>query len=220
MEISQNSLKPKDKQELVNLIDQEMALKGIDCDLNFIDTSLITDMSELFMRSHFNGDISRWNVSNVTNMYGMFSNSKFNGDISKWDTSKVEHMSYMFISSLFNGDISGWNTSSIRGMSYMFYNSKFNQDISHWQVSNVISMYSMFANSKFSQSIEIWNPVSLKDDVIENIYENCPAPKPSWLIEGKEKRNWYLSARIEKEFLNNKLTNQESVASKKEIFKL
>lgn len=34
-------------------------------DLNFIDTSLIKDMSRLFKNSEFNGDISKWDVSNV-----------------------------------------------------------------------------------------------------------------------------------------------------------
>jgi surface protein len=45
----------------------------------------------MFRKSHFNGDISRWNVSNVTNMESMFENSEFNGDISQWPiSSKVE----------------------------------------------------------------------------------------------------------------------------------
>jgi len=38
-------------------------------------------MYEMFKDSHFNGDISKWDVSNVTNMSSMFSGSKFNGDI-------------------------------------------------------------------------------------------------------------------------------------------
>jgi surface protein len=39
-------------------------------------------MSELFDKSEFTGDISKWDVSNVTDMGNMFRYSKFNGDIS------------------------------------------------------------------------------------------------------------------------------------------
>jgi len=60
-----------------------------DEDLRFICTTKITNMSEMFRKSKFNGDISNWDVSNVTNMIGMFYKSQFNGDISKWDVSNV-----------------------------------------------------------------------------------------------------------------------------------
>ena len=53
-------------------------------------------MSNMFSRSKFNGDISKWNVSSVRYMGYMFYNSKFSGDISLWDTSKVECNSGVF----------------------------------------------------------------------------------------------------------------------------
>lgn len=60
------------KKQLQDLIKETMALYGPECDLNFIDVSQITDMSKLFVKSQFNGDISQWDVSNVTNMESMF----------------------------------------------------------------------------------------------------------------------------------------------------
>lgn len=88
------------KRELKDLIEKTIKEKGLNCDLNFIDTSKITDMSELFYWSEFNGDISCWNVcwnvSNVENMYDMFTRSQFNGDISKWNVSKARCMQNMF----------------------------------------------------------------------------------------------------------------------------
>jgi surface protein len=45
---------------------------GKNCNLNWVDTSAVTDMSGIFKFSLFNGDISKWNTSNVTNMSYMF----------------------------------------------------------------------------------------------------------------------------------------------------
>jgi surface protein len=55
-------------------------LLGNDGNFNWIDTSKITSMTQLFYGdSDFNGDISLWDVSNVTNMSHMFSFAeKFN----------------------------------------------------------------------------------------------------------------------------------------------
>ena len=102
-------VQPKTKKELKTLIDKTIEEQGYACDLNFIDTSLIKDMGELFSHSQFNGDISSWNVSNVTDMSGMFYDSEFNGDISSWDVSNVTNMRSMFYKSIFNGNISSWN---------------------------------------------------------------------------------------------------------------
>ena len=86
------SCKPETKYELVEIIGSRIDEDGLKCDLNDIDTSLITDMSWLFYDSKFNGNISNWNVSNVTDMAYMFKDSFFDGDISKWDVSNVESM--------------------------------------------------------------------------------------------------------------------------------
>ena len=87
---------PKDKNELKELVKKLIKERGLEADLNDIDTSEITDMEKLFYASKFNGDISEWDVSNVENMYKMFTRSKFNGDISSWNVSKVEKNFAMF----------------------------------------------------------------------------------------------------------------------------
>ena len=88
---------PKTKKELQEIIAQRIKEEGNEVDLNDIDVSKITDMSNLFEYSKFNGDISKWNVSNVTSMDSMFYGcKKFNSNISKWDVSKVTNTVYMF----------------------------------------------------------------------------------------------------------------------------
>ena len=68
--------------------------------MNFIDTSKITNMGDLFKFDNnikHNFDVSDWDVSNVTDMSDMFYEcGQFNCDLSKWDVSKVKDMQYMF----------------------------------------------------------------------------------------------------------------------------
>ena len=115
------SCQPKTKNELIKIIKDRIAENGTDCDLNDIDTSLITDMSGLFYRSPFNGDISKWDVSSVESMADMFNKSRFNGDISNWNVSNVKQMGWMFAYSKFDGDLSKWNVDNKCATGNMFY---------------------------------------------------------------------------------------------------
>ena len=115
---------PKNKPELVNLMDKLRTERGEEGDFNDVDTSNIKDMMGLFSDSEFNGDISEWNVSNVTNMQNMFNSSSFNGDISNWDVSNVKNMNWMFMESYFNQDISGWDVSGVEEHEDVFLYSK------------------------------------------------------------------------------------------------
>ena len=72
---SESTVQPKTKKELIQIIKDTIEKEGFDCDLNFIDTSKITDMIELFygdVLNKFNGDISKWDVSSVENMTDVF----------------------------------------------------------------------------------------------------------------------------------------------------
>ena len=62
---------------LRKLVKDRISKFGPNCDLNDIDVSHITDMSSLFYKSEFNGNISQWDVSNVRNMSYIFKDSKF-----------------------------------------------------------------------------------------------------------------------------------------------
>jgi surface protein len=89
------------------------------------DTSLITDMSDLFKgKSTFNEPIRTWITENVVSMTGMFEGAaSFNQDISQWNIRNVTDMSNMFLgASMFYGcSIENWNISlSRRNMIRMF----------------------------------------------------------------------------------------------------
>lgn len=124
-----NIIKTTDE-TIQDIVLDELDRLGHDADLNHIDVSEVTDMSDLFNCEDYlgskyrdlNPDISHWDVSNVVNMSCMFYNcQKFNQDITQWKVDKVKYTDNMF-----------WNCKN------------FNQDLSDWNVRNVNIMYGMF----------------------------------------------------------------------------
>ena len=157
--------KPESKEQLQSIIKDELERQGPDADLNFIDTSLITDMSMLFWWIKIgNIKIDQWDVSNVTNMRGMFKLcSNFNADLSGWDTSNVKDMSIMFFKcSTFEGNgLENWDVSNVKHMSRMFENCEnLNVDLSKWGTlaTNVRDILLMFYNcKKFRCNLSHWD---------------------------------------------------------------
>ena len=84
-------------------------------DLKNLDTSLVTNMSAMFMSQSFDKvtGIEDLDVSNVTNMSNMFTGARINAslDLSGWNVSNVTNMSMMFAYATLNVDLnlSGWN---------------------------------------------------------------------------------------------------------------
>jgi surface protein len=133
-------------------------------DISEWDTTLVTDMSQLFdasrneLAANFNSDIENWNTANVTNMYAMFKGAtSFNNNLN-WNVKLVENTSSMFENATqFNGDITSWEVNNVTNMSSMFKNaSSFNIAIKSWgtTTSNVTNMNNMFENAtSFNQPL-------------------------------------------------------------------
>ncbi len=151
---------PSTKEELKALCDSP------DIYLGDINTSQITDMSNLFrnsLRNNFDG-IEYWDTSNVKDMSGMFADSYFDDDLHLWDTSNVENMGWMFHDSPFCGDVSSWDVSNVVNMSSMFSSCPFNRKLEDWDVSHVRDMSAMFSeNHKFNQDIGKWDVSHVKN---------------------------------------------------------
>ena len=132
--------------------------------LGEIDTSKITDMSNLFAfkyreRTDFSG-IEKWDMSNVEKMSYMFAGCQsFNQDISNWNVSSVKNMEFMFqCCDNFNQPLNDWNVGNVEDMYGMFcICTNFNQPLNNWDVGNVYCLNEMFYDCRaFNQSLNDW----------------------------------------------------------------
>jgi len=164
-DITGDIFQPQDKKELKTAVDkwiEDKTTASVDYgQINTWDTSLVTDMSNLFEnKATFNDEISSWDTSNVENMSYMFSKAEnFNQPLNDWNTSNVTDMRHMFngysengviIYSSFNKSLNNWDVSNVKNMSNMFMMSIFNQNIDNWDVSNVQFMNWMFHHSSIT----------------------------------------------------------------------
>ena len=117
---------PSSKDELKQIINEHIKeikpRPGQEVDLNWIDISLVDDLSYLFANVDYIPVVDTWKIDHVKNFSYMFACSKFKGDISGWDMSNVTDMRGMFAHSNFNGDISGWKdkVKKVKDMRWMF----------------------------------------------------------------------------------------------------
>ena len=202
--------KPEDNEELKDAVEDQYlynneTLKKYN-HISTWDTSLITDMSNLFnyydedvpfheqydskyysfSSNEFNEDISKWNVSNVTNMSGMFSNAyEFNQNINEWDVSNVTDMSFMFHRAKnFDQPLNNWDVSNVTNMTSMFYSAhKFNQPLDSWNLSKVQDIsYIFYKAKKFNQDINNWELFSFdsKREIFNNNNKNIEQNNIKW----------------------------------------
>ena len=150
---------PKDSGYLFRDYKKCVEINGI----NNLDTSNVTDMSQMFYfcEALVDLDASNFDTSQVTDMRYMFSNcsSLKSLNVSNLDTSNVTDMYYMFNSckKLTSLDVSNFDTSKVTRMYGMFSscNSLTTLDLSNFDTSNVTSMSSMFRNCGSLTSLNV-----------------------------------------------------------------
>ena len=176
--------------ELCEYINKDIIPENSDVlEIRLIETSQVTNLSNMFSYCDTLlsiSDFSNWNTTNVINMSSMFSYCTLLTtlpDISNWNTENVVNMSQMFsfCKSLLNlPDISNWKTKNVRNMSWMFAHCEKLQslpDISRWKTKNVNNMSYMFycCHSLTSlPNISRWKIKSINNIVgMVGMFEGC-----------------------------------------------
>ena len=146
-----------------------------------IDTSNVTDMSEMFdtCRNLTDLDISGFDTSSVTDMHFMFYDCRSlkSVDVSGFDTSKVTSMNCMFFycENLTNLDVSGFDTSQVTDMFNMFFDcrSLTNLDVSGFDTKNVTNMVAMFGDCRSLSSLDVSGFDTSKVTNMLAMFYNC-----------------------------------------------
>ena len=124
-------------------------------DLNFLDTSNVTNMTAMFQNCSLlkTLDLSGLNTKNVTIMTGLFNKC----------------------SSLANINLSSFNTENVENIQSLFYHctSLINLDLSNWNVSKVTSLYSTFDMCSSLKSLNLNNWNTTKITSIRTAFYGC-----------------------------------------------
>ncbi|WP_102269624.1 BspA family leucine-rich repeat surface protein [Massilicoli timonensis] len=125
-------------------------------DLSGLDTSGVTDMSNMFMSCISLKEIKgleTLDTSKVETMNAMFWDCPLlkNLDLTHFNTENVKDMSYMFMAclNLESLDVNSFDTSKVERMDYMFTmceNLKNIEGLNHFDTSKVENMYGMFSD--------------------------------------------------------------------------
>lgn len=156
---------------------------GLTLDLSGLDTSNITDMSNMFYNNNKLSylDLRAFNTSKVNNMENMFyylGNSVTEvviDGLNNFDTSKVQIMTSMFDrTSLKSLDLSNFNTSNVTNMSAMFQHSSklANINVSNFNTSKVTDMRWMFVGVA-AETIDISSFTSESSPSTSQLFAGC-----------------------------------------------
>lgn len=188
-------IKATDK-NIKELVKKEISIQSANgnlINLNHIDTSKVTEMSDLFWGYTLDFEVSEWDVSHVTNMNHMFAGcSNFNCDISAWKVSELTNAKSMFSGcEHFNCDIGDWKLDKLFNADFMFnFCVNFDQDLSKWNVSKIQYANSMFCHChKFNHNVGNFNFYNLEN--LDGLFSYCRAfdQDVSNLLNGKKKQS-------------------------------
>lgn len=158
-------------------------------DLTGLDTSDVTDMTEMF--SLIGGsiqslDLSGLDTSKVTNFSYMFAGCEWitTLDLTSFDTSKATSFKGMFsyCTSLEEVDLSSFDTSQATDMSIMFHacESLNTIDVHHFDTSKVVNMGCMFFGCKSLESLDL----SAFRTPVTTDMNGWTAANPAWIAWG------------------------------------
>ena len=147
--------------------------------LNFLNTSNVSNFESTFEGSVYNYSLRGWNVLNGTNFKNMFKNSEFTGQSIhlSWFNGAAgadKNCSGMFMNSKLDNvnQLKDWNWSAILDTSFMFaFTKNFSNNLLAINVSNVINFESMFEGSNYNGRVDYWNPKSAIS--MRNIFKNA-----------------------------------------------
>lgn len=157
-----------------------MGLEAIEGLAN-IDTSQVTDMSDMFYFCHSltTIDLSNFDTSNVTDMSEMFwgCSSLKDLDVSGLDTSKVQSMRSMFSECRVLGslDVSKFDTQLVSDMAYMFSGcgDLTSLDVSGFDTQNTFDMTGMFSHCSSLTSLDVSRFDTSWVFGFENMFNGC-----------------------------------------------
>lgn len=178
---------PKDREQLIDLVDQRISENPQKPYLLDIDTSQIISMSAVFSscESIEELDLSTWNTSNVASMSWMFGNCKSlkKIDLSSFDTSNVIYMNCMFYNckNLSEIDLSNFNTSKVSNMHSMFNKCELLKtlDLSNFDTSSLTHIGAIFSYCYSLEELDLsnWDISNIDKAYMSNIFSNCNSLK-------------------------------------------
>lgn len=168
---------PKDSKKIFSSLASCTSIDGT-C---YLDTSAVTDMSEMFEYSFdlTSLDVSGFDTSAVTDMRGMFKDcrSLTSLNVGGFDTSAVTDMSMMFsvCSKLTELDVGRFDTSKVTDMYAMFYycSSLTSLDVSSFATSKVTDMNSTFSGCQSLTRLDVSGFATSKVTSMYGMFNGC-----------------------------------------------